>query len=353
MKPIRVLPWCVLAGCGQPDPGPCAAPTADQLDAIAVGSDFVAQQYWSSESAPFEVDDPSSAWFECPRAIAHAFERRADVPITTIGGGDGATLLAIDPGVTYQTILGIGTGMEAASVSNLMALSATARTEVLTRMFDPIRGMGMSLVRVTIGTSDFTGSPWYTYDDVEPGMRDPDLARFSIRNDFDAGIIDALRDIRTINPDVRFFASPWSPPGWMKSSDAITGGALRSSDIPIYATYLRRFVEAYGDAGIPIDALTLQNEPGTESAQYPTCLVTPQQEAMLAIALKRELAARGLATKIWIYDHNFDAALDYATAVFADGDARAASDGVAFHDYAGDPHAMTAVHDRFPDHDIV
>src|SRR5262249_3384720 len=155
-----------------------------------------------------------------------------------------------------------------------------------------------------------------------------------------------------INGAVKFFASPWSPPAWMKTGGQITGGALVTSDIPALAAYFRRFVEAYRDEGIPIYAVTLQNEPRAESGAMPTCLVGAEQEAALAKATAREFAAAGLATKVWIYDHNFDAGVDYASDVFVDPDARAASAGVAFHDYAGDPSAMTAVHERYPEQDI-
>lgn len=85
----------------------------------------------------------------------------------------------------------------------------------------------------------------------------------------------------------------------------------------------------------------------------PSCVVTAEQEARLVRALQAEFAGAGLATRAWIFDHNFDTALDYATDVLRDPAARAASDGVAFHDYAGDPSAMTAVHERFPDQDLV
>jgi glucosylceramidase len=342
--------WCslVIFGCSTPkDPGPCVAPTIETAGQIEIGSG-AATVYWSSESDPFDRDHPDYAWFECPHEIAHAFERQPDVPLTTISDG-APTILMVDPSSQHQTILGTGISMEESSVVNLRALSPAKRDELLRRMFDPVSGMGLQVVRITIGTSDFTGGDWYTYDDGTP---DPDLARFSIANDVDAGIVDVLQQIRTISPSVVFFASPWSPPAWMKEGGRITGGSLKSEMIPIYAAYLRKFVEAYRDVGIPIDALTLQNEPRTDDPAMPSCFVPAEQEAAIAIAVKQELA--GLATKVWIYDHNFDAALDYTGDLFATGsDARAASDGVAFHDYAGDPAAIAAVSAQFPEQDMV
>jgi glucosylceramidase len=339
----------VVGGCAAPrDFGPCVAPAAETAGPIAIGSG-AATVYWSSETDPFDRDHPDDAWFVCPRPIAHAFEHRPDVALGAIAGA-APIVIAIDPTIRYQTILGTGISMEEASVANLLALSPGKRDEVLARMFDPVNGMGLQVVRVTIGTSDFTGRDWYTYDDGAP---DPALARFSIAPDVDAGIVEVLLRIRAIAPGVVFFASPWSPPAWMKSSGKITGGRLADAAVPTYAAYLRRFVGAYRDAGIPIAALTLQNEPLADNSAMPSCFVPAAQEAALAIALRRELAAAGLATKLWIYDHNFDAALDYAGGVLASADARAASDGVAFHDYAGDPSAIADVRAAFPDQDMV
>ncbi len=343
---MRVL-WLatIVAGCASaPDLPPCGAPTPDPGDPIVFGSGASATVYWSSESAPFDVDHPDRAWFECPRTIAHAFERRPDVAITA---NDSSDAIQIDPTQAFQTILGVGTSIEEASVANLIALPASTRDEVLHRMFDHV---GLSIVRVTMGTSDFTGSTWYSYDD---GLPDPALDRFSTDRDVDLGIVGVLQQIRAIAPDVVFFASPWSPPAWMKHGDTLTGGSLDDDDIPILAAYFRRFVDAYRDLGIPIAAITLQNEPEADNPAMPSCVVSPEQEAALAIATKREFATAGLATSVWIYDHNFDDAVDYTERAFAIAGARAAVDGVAFHDYAGYPSAIGDVEARFPEQQMV
>ena len=343
----RAVLAVVFVGCASPPAlPPCGAPTPDPADPVAFGSGDAATVYWSSESAPFDVDNPDRAWFECPRPIAHAFERRADATVQPITAGD-ALAITVDPTQVFQPILGIGTSMEQASVANLIALPDDVRAEVLHRVFVD---MGVSIVRVTIGTSDFTGTGWYTYDD---GPADPDLARFSVDRDREVGIVDVLQQIRAIAPNVVFFASPWSPPAWMKHGDSLTGGSLDSARIPQLAAYYRHFVQAYAALGIPIAAITLQNEPLADNPDMPSCVVTPEQEAALAIAVKGEFAAAGLTTKVWIYDHNFDDAVDYTGRAFAVAGARSASDGVAFHDYAGDPSAIAAVAAQFPEQAMV
>jgi glucosylceramidase len=355
-------PVALGRGCGTSAAAPpCACgeegplPTETAGDAATATPGFVASQWRASESCPFSLGSPTADWFACPHPIEHRLDRGPDLPITATGG-EATVRIDVDPSVTYQTILGIGISMEESSVSNLLRLSPATRTEVLQRMLDPVGGAGMTLFRVTMGTSDFTGRPWYTYDDVPPGDDDPNLDHFSIQKDIDYGIVGVLKEMLAVRPGILFFASPWSPPAWMKDNAQITGGlfggSLRTEAIPTLAKYFRRFVEAYRDQGVPIYAVTLQNEPLATSPYMPTCLVDPSQEAQLVRAVKREFADAGLGTQTWIYDQNFDVGVDYARAVFRDPQALAAADGTAFHDYSGDPSAMTTLHALYPEKDI-
>jgi glucosylceramidase len=337
--------------CGDEGPPPTSWPDAG----VPIGPGFVASQWRSSESCPFSLASPNGDWFACPHPIAHRLDRGPDLPITA-PGSDVPTRIDVNPSIAYQSILGTGISIEEASVANLLALSAAKRTEVLRRMLDPVDGAGMNLFRVTMGTSDFTGRPWYTYDDVPLGGEDPSLDHFSIQKDIDYGIVSVLKEMLAMSPGILFFASPWSPPAWMKDNAQITGGlfggSLLTDKIPILAAYFRRFVEAYRAQGVPIYAVTLQNEPLATSPFMPTCLVSAAQEAQLAKAVKQELTAAGLDTRVWIYDQNFDVGVDYARGVFGDLQALAAADGTAFHDYAGDPSAMSTLHALYPQKDI-
>jgi glucosylceramidase len=344
---------CSSTGSGVPALDGSAGVSVD--GGLAPVSGFTAREWASSESCPFALSDPDLYWFDCPHPIKYRLDRLPDLPVT-MPGGDAPTTIDVDPSVTYQSILGTGISVEESSVFNLSKLSPAKSTEVLTRMVDPVNGTGMNLFRVTMGTSDFTGRPWYTYDDLPAGTEDPTLEHFSIQKDIDYGIIGVLKQMLALRPDILFFASPWSPPAWMKTSRSITGsifvGMLLSDKIPILAKYFRRFVEAYRANGIPIYAVTLQNEPLANTTGMPTCLVSAQQEALLAKAIKQEFAAGGIDTKVWVFDHSFDAGVDYAQTIFDDPAALSATDGVAFHDYAGDPTAMSTLHDLYPDKDI-
>jgi O-glycosyl hydrolase len=229
-------------------------------------------------------------------------------------------------------------------------MSANGRDQALRALVDPVGGAGFNVARITFGTSDFTSHDFYTYDD---GAADPSLSRFSIQRDVDYKIIDTLKQARAINPNLKLFASAWSAPPWMKTSNNIIGGSLLSQYIPTLATYYRKALQAYASQGIPIYGITLQNEPLFEPADYPGMRVSADQERQLAKALRTELTNNGLgATKIWAFDHNFTDGPTYAQGVLT-ADARSSVDGIAFHDYAGDPSAMATVKAAYPDKDVL
>src|SRR5262249_50102226 len=146
-------------------------------------------------------------------------------------------------------------------------LSAARRAALLRELFGRDNGLGLSLTRISIGASDFS-LRHYSLDDSPDGAPDPDLAHFSIDPNR-AELLPVLRAARAINPALRVIASPWSPPGWMKSSGRMVGGRLLEQAQPALAKYLVRFADAYAAEGVPIYALTLQNEPNFEPTDYP------------------------------------------------------------------------------------
>lgn len=301
------------------------------------------QVVWTSEKNPGD-----GAWFNGPIAFPHALSQQAASAFTD-PTSTSATTIAVDPSVQYQTILGIGTSLEESTIFNLARMSSAKRTEVLQKLLSPSAGAGMNLVRITLGTSDFTGRTFYTYDDRPYGQTDPSLTYFSIQKDIDYNIISTLQQALAVNPNLKIFASPWSPPAWMKDNQSLIGGRLLTQYIPVLATYYRKAIQAYQAQGIPIYALTVQNEPLYTAPDYPSTSVTSDQERQLIIAVRNELNANGLSgVKIWAYDHNFDSAASYVAPIMSDATANAAVDGVAFHDYAGDPSAMTQVHNSYP-----
>lgn len=275
----------------------------------------------------------------------------------------GEDRIVIDTHRRFQTMLGMGSSLEHSTCSNLFRLPPDRRTEVLRRLMDPQVGIGINLARICIGTPDFTAEPWYSYHDLPPGQRDPELTQFSIDRDR-TYILPVIKEALQINPELRLFASPWSPPGWMTSTGDMIGGHLLPEHYDAYARYFVKFIQAYRQEGIAIHAVTVQNEPGVDRSRdqpawhYPSCRYTAEQErTFIRDHLGPAFAREGIETEIWSYDHNFnvqptpdgdDPGIQYPAAVLSDPAAAKFIGGVAFHGYAGQPEGMSEFHQQFP-----
>lgn len=258
----------------------------------------------------------------------------------------GAVSLTIDPATKHQVVDGFGGAMTETSAWLLSQLPEDVRDATLRSLFDPGTGAGLSYVRLPIGASDFALSA-YSYDDVPSGETDPTLARFSIAHD-DAVIVPILHRVLEINPRVKFLASTWSPPAWMKDSGTMYGGTLKREYFGVYAQYLVRAVRAYAERGIFFDTLTVQNEPGYSGVDYPTMKLSAADEAtLIGEYVGPAFGAAGITTKILAYDHNWDDTT-YATTVLSDPTASRYIAGTAWHCYYGDVDAQRVVHDAFP-----
>lgn len=277
------------------------------------------------------------------------------------------TTIRIDPQRTYQQMLGLGSSLEHTTCFNLMQLSDAERSEAITKLVDPTNGIGMNLMRICMGTPDFTGEAWYSYDDLPAAGQDVSLSQFTIEKDRKY-VLPVLKLARTTNPALLFFASPWSPPGWMKSSGSMIGGHLLPEFYPTYADYFVKFVLAYEREGIPLHAVTVQNEPGVDRQRdtpkwhYPSCRWTAEQERdFIRDHLGPAFHAAGIKTRIWTYDHNFnvdptadgdDPGISYPRTVLGDPQAAQFVSGTAFHGYAGSPEGMSRFLSEFPDRPV-
>lgn len=282
-------------------------------------------------------------------------------------------VVKLTPKKTYQSILGMGSSFEHTTCFNLFKLGPEKMAETIGKLVDPQKGIGMNLMRVCIGTPDFTGEPWYSYDDMPEGRKDPGLEHFSIEKDR-AYVLPMLKKALEINPDLLFFASPWSPPGWMKSTGDMIGGHLLPEFYGVYAEYFAKFIQAYAAEGIPIHAVTVQNEPGVNTRDYPmnewypSCqwavLEDPDTFAPVvheAMGLRERDFIRdhlgpvfgrsGIAAKIWCYDHNLNN-LWYPRNILKDREAARYVDGTAFHAYSGTPGQMGEFSREFPDKSV-
>ncbi|HET8656491.1 MAG TPA: glycoside hydrolase family 30 beta sandwich domain-containing protein [Longimicrobiaceae bacterium] len=258
--------------------------------------------------------------------------------------------LTVDDGTQYQSIVGFGAAFTDASTYLIQEkLSPEQRLALLTSLFSPTEGLGLSFMRVTMGSSDFSRSDW-SYDDMPAGQRDTAMVHFSIEKDREA-MLPVIRQAREINPDLALMATPWSPPGWMKTTGSMIQGHLRDDAYGAYARYFQRFLQAYDSAGVPVQYISVQNEPDFEPANYPGMKMSAAERAkFVGRYLGPLLEQSGIQTGILDWDHNWDEP-QQPLGVLADSAARGYVDGVAWHCYAGDISAMSTVHDAYPNKD--
>ncbi|WP_440894693.1 glycoside hydrolase family 3 N-terminal domain-containing protein [Amphibacillus sp. Q70] len=329
-----------------PTPEPPALPEDDE--ATVVKEDAVDNWLTLARDAQDMGWYYNSRWQEGDPKL----EKQDNLDITQEVEDSEINTIHIDPSETYQDVMGIGASVDESTIYNMMKMSEEARNELIEKLVDPEDGIGMSLMRLTIGTSDFTAQEFYSYNDMPPGEEDLDLSEFSIEKDREFKIIDTVKKMQEVNPDIKFFASPWSPPGWMKTSDSMIAGQLKEGYEEVLAEYYLKFFQAYREEGIEIEAMTLQNEPLLE-IDYPSMHLPWNRAVTLAKYLREKLDANGFDhVKLWMFDHNPADAQSYAARFLQDDDGYAAIDGTAFHDYGGSLSEMTKIKEQFPDKDV-
>jgi glucosylceramidase len=262
-----------------------------------------------------------------------------------------ALTITVQPASTFQQIDGFGAALTDSSAWLLFTkLDAPQRKDLLEKLFDPGQGIGLNFLRLPMGASDFARDD-YSYDDLPAGESDPQLRHFSIAHD-QAYIIPVLKEALTINPHLKIIASPWSAPAWMKTSGELIGGRLKPGAYPAFAKYFVKFVQAYQAAGIPVFAITMQNEPLYIPNDYPGMGMNAQeQSAFLRDHLGPAFRAAHLKTKIMIFDHNWNL-IDFPITLLSDAQAASFVDGIATHCYGGTSAAQEELHSRFPDKPI-
>ena len=263
-----------------------------------------------------------------------------------------ATLtITVDDTVKYQEIDGFGASLSESSAWLLKRkLNDAQRMEALQMLFDRKKGIGLSMLRQPMGASDFALQT-YSYDDLPKGETDPELKKFSIAHDR-ADILPVLKEILAVNPNLKIIGSPWSPPGWMKTSGSMIQGALLPPAYDAYAKYFVNYVHEYEAAGVPVFAITMQNEPLHVPNDYPGMGMTAsEQTTFLRDHLGPAFQKAGLHSRILIFDHNWDL-IHYPISVLSDTNAAKFAGGIATHCYGGSVTAQNELHQRFPEKDI-
>lgn len=276
----------------------------------------------------------------------------ADVTMTAFApltGLPGATIY-VDGTETYQQMFGAGASLTESSCYVLQTNCTPAQRKAnLTTAFGTD---GFSTCRICIGASDFTHrgqTGYYTYCDDWDGV-DVTMPTFTIQKDREF-IIPTLREALAINPKLKFIASPWTPPAIMKTTNSLIGrpnGVTsyfigNATNYTAYANYFVKFLKAYADLGIPIWAITTQNEAGYTPPSYPGCIWTGPQMAEFVKILKPAMSAAGFGhVRVLVGDHNWHNLSGYTGAngghlvrdVFAEALAGDLVDGAAVHGYS-------------------
>lgn len=262
----------------------------------------------------------------------------------------------VDPAKTFQTFLGIGGALTDASAETFAKLPKDKQEEIMKAYFDPAAGIGYTLARTNIHSCDFSSGS-YTY--VKEG--DKELNSFSVEHDRQFRIPFIKQAIRQAGGKLTLFASPWSPPGFMKdSTHMLFGGKLKPEYYQAWANYFAKFIKAYEAEGIPVWGVTIQNEPMARQT-WESCIFTAEEEAdFLKNNLGPTLEKEGLGDKkIIIWDHNRDLIYQRVSTTLKDPAVSKYVWGIGFHWYetwtGGDMQFdnLKRVAETFPDKNLI
>ena len=236
----------------------------------------------------------------------------------------------VDPSKTFQTFVGIGGALTDASAETFAKLPKNKQQEILQQYFDPNKGIGYTIGRTNIHSCDFSsGSYTYVSDN------DPALKTFSVSHDEEFRIPFIKQVIAAAGGKLTMFASPWSPPAFMKSNnDMLHGGKLKSEFFQSWANYYVKFINAYQKEGIPIWGLSIQNEPMAVQT-WESCNYTAEEERdFIKNYLGPTLQKSGMREKkIIAWDHNRDLIYQRASTILSDPGAAKYVWGIGFHWY--------------------
>jgi glucosylceramidase len=262
----------------------------------------------------------------------------------------------VDPERKFQSVTGIGGTITDAVAETYAKLPESGRKEFLKAYYDKNQGIGYSLARTTIHSSDFSSGS-YTYIKEN----DASLKSFSVSHDQKFRIPLIKEAITAAGGKLTMFVSPWSPPPFMKTNgEMLHGGKLRPEFRQAWAEYYIKFIQTYEKIGIPIWGLTVQNEP-MATQTWESCVYTAEEERdFIKNFLGPTLHKNGLADKKLIaWDHNRDLIYQRASVLLSDPEAAKYVWGIGFHWYetwTGSSmlfNNVKLVHEAFPDKQLM
>lgn len=262
----------------------------------------------------------------------------------------------VDPQKTFQTYFGTGAALTDASAETFYKLPKDKQAELLKAYFDKETGIGYNIGRTNINSCDFS-SDMYTY--VKDG--DKELKSFNIEHDRKYKIPFIKEAMKAAGGQLNLFASPWSPPGWMKdNNDMLKGGKLKPEFYDSWAMYYTKFIKEYEKEGVPVWGISVQNEP-MATQRWESCIYSAEEERdFLKNHLGPTMHKEGLKDKkIIVWDHNRDLIYQRARTYFDDPEAAKYAWGIGFHWYedwsGGQPmyDNLKRVYEAYPDKNIM
>ncbi|NIM50729.1 MAG: glycosyl hydrolase [Gemmatimonadales bacterium] len=321
-----LLPLLLLTGCGEPYAGAGA-----EYD--VAGTNLIV--YTTADNTALRLTPTDTLVFGEPEATS-----------------EGRIYVFVDPRRTFQTFLGIGGALTDASAETFFKLSESRQEELMEAYYDTERGIGYTLARTNINSCDFS-SESYTYIDEGDG----ELESFSIAPDLRFKIPLIRRAMEASGNTLKLFASPWSPPAFMKdNNDMLHGGSLLPEYAHSWARYYAKFIQSYRDEGVPVWGITIQNEPMATQI-WESCIYQAEDERdFLRDHLGPVMAEEGLSdVNIIVWDHNRDLIVERAQTILDDPQAARYAWGVGFHwyeDWTGGTQMydnVALVHRLYPD----
>ncbi|WP_433815596.1 RICIN domain-containing protein [Flavobacterium johnsoniae] len=250
--------------------------------------------------------------------------------------GTNPSTVTVNAGTTYQTMDGFGYTLTEGSAEVISGMAATQQNQLLNDLYNPTTGLNASVVRISIAASDLSSSS-YSYNETSG---DTNMNNFSLNGPDLTYLIPIIKKIQQINPNIKILATPWSAPRWMKTNNSWIGGSLQTQYYAAYARYFVKYLQAMQAQGIPIWAITPQNEPENPHNEPSMLMNSTEQKNFINQQLGPQMASAGFGNvKIIAFDHNCDNTA-YPIDVLNNS---SYVDGAAFHLYLGNISAMSTV----------
>lgn len=262
----------------------------------------------------------------------------------------------VDPARTFQTFIGIGGALTDASAEVFAKLPEAAQKEFMTSYYNSEKGIGYKFARTNIASCDFS-SDTYAYVQEKDSL----LSSFSVAHDKQFRIPFIKQAIAAAGGSLPLFASPWSPPAWMKdNNDVLHGGKLLPKYAQAWANHYVKFIQVYEASGIPVWGLSVQNEPMAKQI-WESCIYTAEEERdFVKKYLGPTLQKNGLGDrKLICWDHNRDLIYQRASTLLSDPEASKYIWGIGFHWYetwtgsAMQFENLKRVKEAFPDKNLI